>query len=146
MAAVFSPNNDLLASGSYDSTVGLWWVRTGELMQQLKGRRERVSSVTFSPDSALVASASGDKTGRLWRIDGGECMHVVHSFIRMLTRYQLITACRLLVALAMGLAKTAAGLPGTGRRCFGCQHLIDLVAQSYLDLRLRLGVGQGGCL
>lgn len=78
MSAAFSPSNDLLASGSYDCTVGLWRVRTGELMQQLEGHQNVVLSVAFSPDSALVASASGDKTVRLWRIDGGECLHVVH--------------------------------------------------------------------
>ncbi|MBO3460805.1 tetratricopeptide repeat protein [Aetokthonos hydrillicola Thurmond2011] len=64
----FSPDNQLLASGSTDRTVKLWR-SDGGLLQTLNGHSDAVTSVSFSPDGKLLASASLDKTIRLWHRD-----------------------------------------------------------------------------
>ena len=69
---VLSPDGDILASGSEDTTIRLWDMHTGEHKRTLKGHERRVYSVAFSPDGKVLASGSDDNTIRLWRVDTGE--------------------------------------------------------------------------
>ncbi|MCT7971508.1 AAA-like domain-containing protein [Laspinema sp. D5] len=64
-----SPNNQLIASASGDTTVKLWR-RDGTLVKTLKGFKAPASKVKFSPDGELIVAASADGTLKLWRIDG----------------------------------------------------------------------------
>ena len=39
---VFSPNGEYLASGSWDNTIGVWRVSSGERIKTLTGHSDRV--------------------------------------------------------------------------------------------------------
>jgi WD40 repeat protein len=54
----FSPDGQWIASGSYDYTVRIWNVESGECVRTLEGHSGEVSSVSFSPDGTRVASGS----------------------------------------------------------------------------------------
>ena len=64
----FSPNGQILASGSWDNTIILWDVATAESVKILRGHTDRVLSVAFSPDGRTLASGSDDQTIRLWDV------------------------------------------------------------------------------
>ncbi|OJJ29741.1 hypothetical protein ASPWEDRAFT_32979 [Aspergillus wentii DTO 134E9] len=64
----FSPDNKLVASGSWDCTVKLWDTVSGTLWQTLQEHSHDVSSVAFSPDGKILASGSRDHTVKLWEI------------------------------------------------------------------------------
>jgi WD40 repeat protein len=60
-------SNNILASGSWDTTIRLWDTNSGSLLRTLEGHGNRVNQVAFDSDYFL-ASGSADKTVKLWGI------------------------------------------------------------------------------
>jgi WD40 repeat protein len=73
-AVAFSPDGQLIASGSGDRTLKIWSAETGACLQTLTGHQSRVWTVAFSPDGRYVASGSGDRTLKIWRVSDGDCI------------------------------------------------------------------------
>jgi WD40 repeat protein len=69
-----SADAKLLVSGSWDKTIKIWQLNTGELITTLKGHRDRVYAIALSPDEKIIASGSADKTIKLWHLQTGELL------------------------------------------------------------------------
>jgi WD40 repeat protein len=65
-SVAFSPDGQVLASGSSDSQIRLWEVNSGQVVAIIAGHTDVVWNVAFSPSSSILASASADDTIRLW--------------------------------------------------------------------------------
>src|SRR5262245_13993398 len=78
----FSPNRNVIASGSFDHTIKLWDAATGRELRALYGHSDAVLSVAFSPDGNVIASGSGDNTIKLWDVATGRELRALsgHSF------------------------------------------------------------------
>ena len=63
----FSPDGRLLVSGSKDTTLKVWDVRTGKLKEDLPGHRDEVFAVDWSNDGGKVGSGGKDKAVKIWR-------------------------------------------------------------------------------
>jgi WD40 repeat protein len=64
-SVAFSPNGQMLATGSSNSVIKLWDIVTGKCLNTLDGHTNRVVSLAFSPDSQILASGSYDQTLRV---------------------------------------------------------------------------------
>lgn len=65
----FSPLENILVSGSNDTTIKLWDIASGEeLSTQPVGD---VYNVAFSPDGKILASVASDKIIKLWAVTAG---------------------------------------------------------------------------
>ncbi|KAF8299331.1 WD40 repeat-like protein, partial [Clavulina sp. PMI_390] len=68
-SVTFSPDGNLLASGSNDKTICLWDVLSQTLKgEPLTGHTGPVLSITFFPDGKTLASGSADRTVRIWNL------------------------------------------------------------------------------
>ncbi len=70
-SVAFSPDGNLIASGSWDETIKIWDVATRTLVRTLPGHTGNVMSVAFSPDGRLLASGAWDETIRIWNARTG---------------------------------------------------------------------------
>jgi WD40 repeat protein len=65
----FSPDGNYLASGSYDSTIKLWSVKSQKEVATMTGHIKYVTSIAFSPDGKYLASGSVGKLLKLWDVE-----------------------------------------------------------------------------
>jgi eukaryotic-like serine/threonine-protein kinase len=61
----------IAVTGSYDTTLGVFALPSGERTLTLRGHWHGVRSVDLSPDESRIASGSWDKTVRLWNAKTG---------------------------------------------------------------------------
>ncbi|TQS32739.1 hypothetical protein Golomagni_06938 [Golovinomyces magnicellulatus] len=64
----FSPDCDMLASGSDDKSVKVWHLETGSCLYTFQGYMDIVTSAAFSLDGLRVIAGAADRTIRIWDI------------------------------------------------------------------------------
>ncbi len=71
-AVAFRPDGERLASASFDHTIKVWDVDSGELRQTFRGHTAKVLALAYSADGRTLASAGLDGTVRLWGAESGK--------------------------------------------------------------------------
>ncbi len=75
-SVAFSPNSELLATGSGDNNARIINATTGAVLHKIK-HGDWVCSVAFSPDGELLATGSGDKNARIIEAATGAVLHTI---------------------------------------------------------------------
>ena len=69
-----SPDGILAASGSYDGTIKIWDLETGDSLATREEHSSRINCVTFAPDGEHFFSGSNDQTICQWESSNGRLM------------------------------------------------------------------------
>ncbi|KAI0010219.1 WD40 repeat-like protein [Xylariaceae sp. FL0662B] len=69
-------NEAILATGSYDSTIKLWDIETGEVIRTLHGHTMGIRSIQF--DDRMLVSGSRDGTVKIWNWRTGACINTLN--------------------------------------------------------------------
>lgn len=67
-------HGDTLVSGSYDCTVRVWKISTGEVLQRLQGHSQKVYSVVLDHERKRCISGSMDSMVKVWSLESGACI------------------------------------------------------------------------
>ncbi|CAM1505844.1 Fc.00g114810.m01.CDS01 [Cosmosporella sp. VM-42] len=78
-----SAHGDTLVSGSYDSTVRVWRISTGEALHVLHGHSQKVYSVVLDHERNRCISGSMDSLVKIWDLATGACLYTLegHSLL-----------------------------------------------------------------
>lgn len=68
---VVSNNGKLVAAAGGDKCIRVWDVLSAKELCDLRGHREKISSLTFCGDSKTLASSSFDRSIRVWNLENG---------------------------------------------------------------------------
>ncbi|NJR14273.1 MAG: protein kinase [Calothrix sp. CSU_2_0] len=77
LTVAFSPNGEILATGSDDNTIKLWEVKTGREIATLSGHSWSVTGLIFDLTGEFLISSSKDKTIKIWRVSNHEEIIIV---------------------------------------------------------------------
>ncbi|XP_070611991.1 apoptotic protease-activating factor 1 isoform X1 [Erythrolamprus reginae] len=66
-----------LLSWSFDGTVKIWNILTGELEKDLTCHEDAVLSCTVSPDATIFSTTSADKTAKIWSFESSSALHTL---------------------------------------------------------------------
>jgi len=76
-SAEFNNSGDKIVSASYDGTVRILDVESGECLRVFEGHTGSVNSAEFNKAGDKIVSASYDRTARIWDVESGECLRVL---------------------------------------------------------------------
>ena len=74
---VFSPDDQLLATGAEDHMIRFWSVPHKKMVQSWTGHDLDVYSLEFMPDGKRIVSASGDNTVKIWDVETCRAIHTL---------------------------------------------------------------------
>ncbi|QQS40520.1 MAG: WD40 repeat domain-containing protein [Acidobacteriota bacterium] len=69
IALAFSPDSEVLASGSQDGSIGIWDIGTGSFRHRLTGHTDWVTSVAYSEEGKRLVSADKDGNVKVWDLE-----------------------------------------------------------------------------
>ncbi|WP_017304665.1 DnaJ domain-containing protein [Spirulina subsalsa] len=81
-AIALSPDGYTFVSGSFDETLRLWQLSTGQQLRRIDSRCGRVYCVAVSPDGRYIASGGEDTTIRLWDLHTGREVQAFGRWLR----------------------------------------------------------------
>ena len=72
---------DILASGSWDATIKLWNITTGELIRTLTGHTNAIGSMDLMKNGKTLVSGGfyNDTTIKMWDWATGECLSTIQT-------------------------------------------------------------------
>ena len=89
-AIVISPDSQVIATGSADTTIKIWNLESGKLICTFgnlltwSAHKAGIASLAFSPIAQTLASSSSDGTIKLWNLRSRECSQTIKGYANCL--------------------------------------------------------------
>jgi WD40 repeat protein/serine/threonine protein kinase len=80
-SVAFSPNGQLVVSGSEDNSIRVWDVAAAKGVKTLRGHGSAVRACAFSPDRKHLVSGADDQQIRVWDLEGYQEVRVLHATV-----------------------------------------------------------------
>jgi WD40 repeat protein len=77
LSAAISPDGNWLASGSFDTTVIVWDLASGQVRHTLPEHGMGAVSLIFSPDSTRLISGDQQDAIRVWDVETGQLLQTI---------------------------------------------------------------------
>lgn len=101
-----SPNDQYLATASYDKLAKVWDLESGETVGVLKGHRRGLWDIKFSKYDKKIITSSGDKTVKLWSLLNYQIEQTLEGHTNSVQKIQFMTrGSQVISAGADGLIK-----------------------------------------
>lgn len=71
------PAESTLLSWSFDGSVKVWDLESGQKLQDVDAHRGAILSCHVSPDRSLFTTTSADKTAKVWHCETLDCVHTL---------------------------------------------------------------------
>jgi WD40 repeat protein len=81
----FHPRTAVLVSGSWDDSIKLWNLQTGDVLNTLHGHPRGVNEVRISPKGQILVSCGDDDTIKVWNLMAGRLIHTLEGHVRDVT-------------------------------------------------------------
>jgi len=73
----FSPDGQIVATGSLNGTIKIWEASSGRELFTLNGHTDQIQGIVFSPDGRVLFTGASDRTVRLWEISTGRLLNTL---------------------------------------------------------------------
>lgn len=71
-AALFSPDETIVATAGYDRQIILWNAESGEPLRKMVGHNGAIFDLAFAPHGKVLVSACADETVKVWNLETGD--------------------------------------------------------------------------
>ncbi len=121
------PDGRRAVSTSYDRTLRIWDLESGQTVCTLEGNAERVDALAITPDGRHIVSASHDRTLRLWDLENFQTVRTLEGHTKAVTAVAITPDGRLAVSASRDRDVATVGVGERSnrrgvRRPYGTRH------------------------
>lgn len=141
-SVAFSPDGNLVASGSTDNTLRLWIADEGRLLRTMTGHSFPVLQVRFTPDGTMLATGSMDGLIRLWQVSNGGLARTLRGHAGWITGLEVSLDGKLLASSAQDFTVRLWKLPSGALSQIIDEGMADLAGLSIAPNGLAVAWGE----